>query len=85
MQVVRLDDRYLIAFLRRGGADRLLIVANLSEHRVMVPGATTLRQAGAARFASLTEGRELDTTAGLAVEPYGFMVLRPLVSGAAPR
>ena len=83
MQVVRLDDRYLIAFLRRGEADRLLVVANLSEHRVVVPGATTLRQTGAARFASLTEGRELDTTAGLVVEPYGFMVLRPLAPGAA--
>ena len=47
MQVVRLDDRYLIAFLRRGEADRLLVVANLSEHRVVVPGATTLRQTGA--------------------------------------
>ena len=79
MQVVRLDDRYLIAFLHRGEADRLLVVANLSEHRVVVPGATTLRQTGAARFASLTEGRELDTKAGLVVEPSGFMVLRPLV------
>ena len=58
---------------------------NLSEHRVVVPGATVLRQTGAARFASLTEGRELDAAAGLAVEPYGFLVLRPLVPGAAPR
>lgn len=86
MQVVRLDDRHLIAFLRRDGADRLLVVANLSEHRVAVPAATMLRQAGAARFASLTDqGRELDAAgaAGLTVEPYGFMVLRPLGPGAA--
>jgi amylosucrase len=85
MQVVRLDDRYLIAFLRRGATDRLLIVGNLSEHRVEVPGVTVLRQTGAARFASLTEGLELDAAAGLVVEPYGFLVLRPLGPGAALR
>ena len=33
---------------------------------------------GTARFTSLTEGRELDAAADLAVEPYGFLILRPL-------
>jgi amylosucrase len=82
MQVVRLDDRHLIAFLRRDRADRLLVVANLSEHSVVVPGPTVRRQAGTARFASLVEGGELDAAGGMAVEPYGFMVLRPLTATA---
>jgi hypothetical protein len=61
-------------------ADRLLIVGNCSEHRVTVPGATVLRQAGAARFASLLDERELDATDELAVEPYAFLALRPLAA-----
>ncbi len=76
MTVVDTDNPHVFSCVRQAAAERVLVVANFSEHEQFVP-ATVLRIHGLAyTFDDLVSEQKVSISGSLRLEPYQFMWLR---------
>ena len=75
MSVVDAGNPHIFAYLRQNTGARILILANLSEHKEQV-AANTIRNHGLSyRFQDLVRGETIELGADLLLEPYQFVWL----------
>lgn len=79
MRPVTLDERRLVAFLRHAHGRHLLVVGNLTEHAVTVPGVELARHLGPAPHHDLIADAPLEPGSDLVVDAYRLLVLEPRV------
>ncbi|HEX6289664.1 MAG TPA: alpha-amylase family glycosyl hydrolase [Herpetosiphonaceae bacterium] len=78
MEVIATGNPHLFGYVRYHGGQRLLIVANFSEHPQAIDGNTLRTHGPGTRFTDLISGAEIIAEALLTLAPYQYIWLEPI-------
>lgn len=75
MEVIHSGNEHVFGYVRHHSGQRLLIVANVSEHSQTIDGNVLRMYGPGALFTDLISGAQIRIADALAIEPYGYLWL----------